>query len=86
MYRRGRQSLFPSDIDHRHSGKRKQLLANIRAEDVAASVEYLSHLDEAVGEAYNISDNSNPTLEEALLLASEAFETNRRQCIFPWES
>ena len=56
-------------------GSGKQLLANIRAEDVAASVEYLSHLDEAVGEAYNISDNSNPTLEEALLLASEAFET-----------
>ena len=56
-------------------GSGKQLLSNIRTEDVAASVEHLSHLDEAVGEAYNISDNSNPTLEEALLLASQAFGT-----------
>ena len=56
-------------------GSGKQLLSNIRAEDVAAAVEHLSHLDEAVGEAYNISDNSNPALEEALLLASKAFKT-----------
>jgi nucleoside-diphosphate-sugar epimerase len=54
-------------------GSGRQLLSNVRAEDVAAAVEHLSHLDEAVGEAYNISDNSNPTLEEALTLASEAF-------------
>ncbi len=54
-------------------GSGKQLLSNVRAEDVAAAVEHLSHLDEAVGEAYNISDNSNPTLEEALTLASETF-------------
>ncbi len=54
-------------------GSGKQLLSNVRAEDVAAAVEHLSHLDEAVGEAYNISDNSNPTLKEALTLASEAF-------------
>jgi len=54
-------------------GSGKQLLSNVRAEDVAAAVEHLSHLDEAVGEAYNISDNSNPTLGDALLLASLAF-------------
>lgn len=54
-------------------GSGRQLLSNVRAEDVAGAVEHLSHLDEAVGEAYNISDNSNPTLEEALTFASKAF-------------
>lgn len=56
-------------------GNGKQLLSNIRAEDVAASVEYLSHLDSAVGEAYNLADDSNPQLEEALIAAAKAFGT-----------
>ncbi|RLA99029.1 MAG: nucleoside-diphosphate sugar epimerase [Deltaproteobacteria bacterium] len=56
-------------------GSGKQLLSNVRAEDVAAAIEHLSHIDEAVGQAYNISDDSNPTLEEALRLASYAFGT-----------
>jgi UDP-glucose 4-epimerase len=40
---------------------------------VAAALEHLSHLDHAVGQAYNIADDSHPTLEEALTLASETF-------------
>jgi UDP-glucose 4-epimerase len=54
-------------------GSGKQLLSNIRAEDVAAAVEYLSHLDEAVGQIYNLADESNPTVEDALTLAAESF-------------
>jgi UDP-glucose 4-epimerase len=47
----------------------------VRAEDVAAAVEYLSHLDEAVGQVYNIADDSHPTVEEALTMAALAFGT-----------
>ncbi len=56
-------------------GNGKQLLSNIRAEDVASAVDYLSHLDSALGEAYNIAEDTHPSLEEALYLASEAFGT-----------
>jgi nucleoside-diphosphate-sugar epimerase len=54
-------------------GSGKQLLSNVRAEDVAAAVDHLSHLDEAVGKAFNIADDSRPTLEEALTLAARTF-------------
>jgi len=54
-------------------GSGKQLLANVRAEDVAAAMEHLSHAEPAAGEAYNIVDDSRPTLEEALGLAAAAF-------------
>jgi len=57
-------------------GSGRQLLANVRAEDVAAAVEHLSHLDEAVGKAFNIADESRPTLEEALTIAARAFGMN----------
>ncbi len=56
-------------------GNGKQLLSNIRAEDVAAAVEHLSHLDAAVGEIYNIAEDTNPTLEDALSLAAETYST-----------
>ena len=56
-------------------GNGRQRLSNIRAEDVAAAVEYLSRLDTAIGEAYNIAENTNPTVEEALKLAAETFGT-----------
>jgi UDP-glucose 4-epimerase len=56
-------------------GSGKQLLSNVRAEDVAAAMEHLSHVEAAVGQAYNIVDDSRPTLEEALSLAAEAFGT-----------
>ena len=56
-------------------GSGAQLLSNIRAEDVAAAVEHLSFLDSAVGQAYNLAEDSHPALEEALIMASEAFGT-----------
>jgi UDP-glucose 4-epimerase len=54
-------------------GNGKQLLANVRAEDVAAAVVHLSHLDEAVGKAFNIADDSRPSVEEALTIAATTF-------------
>jgi nucleoside-diphosphate-sugar epimerase len=56
-------------------GSGKQLLSNVRAEDVAAALEHLSFLDDAVGEIYNISDDTNPTLEEALTLSAKTYNT-----------
>jgi UDP-glucose 4-epimerase len=56
-------------------GSGRQFLANVRAEDVAAALDHLSHLDEAVGKAFNIADDSRPTLEDALTIAAETFGT-----------
>ncbi len=56
-------------------GNGRQLLSNIRSEDVAAAVEYLSHREESIGQIYNLADDSNPTVEEALTLAAEVFGT-----------
>lgn len=64
-------------------GKGKQRLSNVRAEDSAAAVEHLSHLEEAVGQAYNIADDSHPTLEEALLLAARTFGTQSPRLHLP---
>jgi UDP-glucose 4-epimerase len=54
-------------------GNGRQLLSNVRAEDVAGAVVHLSHLDEAVGKAFNIADDSHPTVEEALTIAARTF-------------
>jgi nucleoside-diphosphate-sugar epimerase len=54
-------------------GSGRQLLSNVRVEDVAAAVVHLSHSDEAVGKAFNIADESHPTLEEALTIAAITF-------------
>ncbi len=54
-------------------GSGRQLLSNVRAEDVAAAVVHLSHFDEAVGKAFNIAEDSHPTLEEALTIAARTF-------------
>lgn len=56
-------------------GNGKQLLSNVRAEDVAAAVYHLSFTDAAVGQAFNLAEDTHPTLEEALVMASEAFGT-----------
>ena len=64
-------------------GSGSQLLSNIRAEDVAAAVEYLSHIDGAVGQAYNLAEDTNPTIEEALALAAEAFGTKPAKIHLP---
>jgi len=54
-------------------GSGKQILSNVRTEDVAAAMEHLSHVEDPVGQAYNIVDDSHPTLEQALRLAAEVF-------------
>ena len=56
-------------------GSGRQLLSNIRAEDVAAAVYHLSFVDTAVGKAFNIAEDTHPILEESLVMASEAFGT-----------
>ena len=56
-------------------GNGKQRLSNIRAEDVAGALYYLSHLDQSVGSVYNLCEDTNPTLEQALALAAETYGT-----------
>jgi nucleoside-diphosphate-sugar epimerase len=57
-------------------GSGNQKLSNIRAEDTANAMIHLSEMDNAVGEIYNLSDDSNPTVKEALTLAAETFRTS----------
>ena len=54
-------------------GSGRQRLSNIRAEDVAEALIHLSGLDEAIGQIYNMADDSHPTVEEALTLAAKVF-------------
>lgn len=54
-------------------GNGRQLLSNIRAEDVAASLYYLSEKQSCTGEVFNICEDTHPTLEEALMLAAKTF-------------
>lgn len=56
-------------------GSGKQLLSNIRAEDVAEALYFLSNRPDLYGETFNIAEDSNPTLEEALVLAATIYET-----------
>ena len=58
-------------------GRGKQLLSNIRAEDVAGAVEHLSRLDSTIGQAYNLAEDSHPGLETALAAAAKAFGMKR---------
>ncbi len=64
-------------------GNGRQRLSNIRAEDVAAAVDHLSHLEEAVGQAYNLSESYYPSIEEALTLAARAFGTRPARLKLP---
>jgi len=66
-------------------GNGKQLLSNVRAEDVAAALDHLSHLDDAVGKAFNIADDSHPTVKEALTLAAKTFGTRPPTLHLPLE-
>lgn len=64
-------------------GSGKQLLSNIRAEDVAAAVYYISHRDETIGEVFNIAEDTNPTLEEALMIAAATFNVKAPRLHLP---
>lgn len=54
-------------------GDGHQRLSNVRVEDVAAAAVHLAERAEALGQAFNLADDSHPSLEEALALAAEAF-------------
>lgn len=57
-------------------GSGNQKLSNIRAEDTAEAMIYLSEKEDSIGQIYNLSDDSNPTVKEALSLAAETFRTS----------
>lgn len=56
-------------------GHGRQRLSNVRVEDVAGAAVFLAECEDAVGKAFNVADDSHPTIEEALALAAEAFGT-----------
>jgi UDP-glucose 4-epimerase len=56
-------------------GKGTQKLSNIRAEDVAAAALHLSLHEDAFGRAFNIADDSYPSIQDALTLAARTFHT-----------
>ena len=56
-------------------GNGRQRLSNVRVEDVAAAALYLAGHPDAIGQAYNIADDSHPTLTDALRLAAQTFGT-----------
>jgi len=64
-------------------GSGRQRLSNVRAEDVAAAVVHLSHLDDAVGKAFNISDDTHPAVAEALTIAARTFGTKAPKVHLP---
>jgi nucleoside-diphosphate-sugar epimerase len=64
-------------------GSGSQKLSNIRAEDTADAMIHLSEMDKAIGQIYNLSDDSNPTVKEALTLAAETFRTSSPKLHLP---
>lgn len=64
----------PSDIPG-IPGNGKQKLANVRVEDVSNAAIFLSQRDDAAGHIFNVSDDSSPTLEEALRLSAQVFRS-----------
>ena len=54
-------------------GEGRARISNVRVEDVSAAAHFLSLRDDAIGRAFNLADDSHPSVEEALRLAAEAF-------------
>ena len=54
-------------------GDGTQRLSNVRVEDVAAAAYHLSLQEDALSQAFNVADDSHPTIEAALALAAAAF-------------
>ncbi len=54
-------------------GHGRQKLANVRVEDVARALVHLASTPDAVGRAFNVADDSQPTLGRALTRAAEVF-------------
>ncbi len=64
-------------------GSGSQLLSNIRVEDVAAALYYLSEKQNITGQVFNISEDNNPTLGQALTLAAEIYGTKAPKIKLP---
>lgn len=64
-------------------GSGRVRLSNVRVEDVAAAAEFVASRPGLAGRAYNVADGSHPTLEEALLLAAQAFGTKPPRAHLP---
>ena len=64
-------------------GNGNQKLSNIRAEDVADAILYLSARKDAVGQTFNLSDDSNPTLKQALTVAAGTFRSSAPKLHLP---
>ncbi len=54
-------------------GDGRQRLSNVRVEDVARALVHLAGTPGAVGQAFNVADDSHPTLGRALTLAADVF-------------
>ncbi|WDP89230.1 MAG: NAD-dependent epimerase/dehydratase family protein [Desulfobacter sp.] len=64
-------------------GSGRQRLSNIRAEDVAKALYFLSEKEGCIGQIYNICEDSHPTLAQALTLAADTFGTLRPRVRLP---
>lgn len=64
-------------------GDGRQRLSNVRVEDVAGAALHLATREDALGRAFNVADDSHPTLEEALGLAAAAFATKAPRLHLP---
>ena len=54
-------------------GDGRQRLSNVRVEDVAAAAYHLSLREGVAGQAFNVADDSHPSIAEALALVAAAF-------------
>lgn len=72
----------PSDIAG-IPGSGRQKLANVRVEDVASAAEFLSQKENAIGQIFNVADDSQPELAQALNLAASVFQSNIKQIHVP---
>jgi UDP-glucose 4-epimerase len=64
-------------------GDGRQRLSNVRVEDVAGAALHLATREDALGRAFNVADDSHPSLEEALGLAAAAFATKAPRLHLP---
>ena len=74
----------PTDISA-IPGSGTQKLSNVRAEDVAAAALHLSLRPDAVGNTYNVADDSHPELGQALTLAARVFKQKPPRLRLPLE-
>lgn len=64
-------------------GRGRARLSNVRVEDVAAAAVFLSQREDLHGQAFNVADDSHPSIEEALLIAAETFGTKKPRVHVP---